>query len=598
MYQYKKLLPLALLLILTLPAIRPLFHSGFFTMHDDQQVVRLAELDRALMAGQFPVRWVGDLGFGYGYPLFNFYPPLVYYLGEAFHLLGFSYLFSIKLVFVAAFFSAALTMYHWARYHFGPWPAVIAALFYTYVPYHAVDAYVRGALAELFAFVWLPLILLSIDHLLSGNAPGRHFRGWSLVLSLSYAALMLTHNLIFLPFSLLLSFYLVIRLVFQPTALKQKLVSIITISSSLFMGFFLTTFFWLPALAEKQFTLVNKILLSEKYTFSLHYAQPWQLWNSLWGYGGSAPPGAIDGFTLKIGKLHLILATASLLLAIASKLYKKRFHLISKTTTVLLTAYLLLLTSAWLTTSYSSFIWDHLQPLQYLQFPWRFLTFTALFSSFIVGGFYCQLQKLFNDKLILHSSFFIIVLLLFLPNLKLFQPQTYLNVNDQYYLSDEFMKWKISGTSFEFVPYGVATHIDPDKDITQLNITKDQIATAPYSIISGQPQVSVVSNAPHQKQLQISSDQTSIIQFNTFNFPIWRADIDNSPVSISDSNPLKLIQISVPPGQHQLSIKFTNTSTRTIANLTSLLFLLLLAGTMTLNQHQLTQLIYGRRARR
>ena len=45
-------------------------------MHDVQQVARLQQMDKSLKAGQFPVRWVEDLGFGYGYPVFNFYPHL------------------------------------------------------------------------------------------------------------------------------------------------------------------------------------------------------------------------------------------------------------------------------------------------------------------------------------------------------------------------------------------------------------------------------------------------------------------------------------------------------------------------------------------
>src|SRR4030042_3944603 len=94
----KKYWLIGILLILIFPTILPLTKPGFFTMHDDQQVVRLYELDQALAAGQFPARWVKDLGFGYGYPLFIFYPPLVYYLGEVFHLLfGATYILSIKL---------------------------------------------------------------------------------------------------------------------------------------------------------------------------------------------------------------------------------------------------------------------------------------------------------------------------------------------------------------------------------------------------------------------------------------------------------------------------------------------------------------------
>src|SRR5690606_31207073 len=47
----------------------------------------------------------------------------------------------------------------------------------------------------------------------------------------------------------------------------------------------------------------------------------------------------------------------------------------------------LLAFSAFMTTKSSAFIWDNFGPLQFLQFPWRFLTFTTLFSAALAGGF-------------------------------------------------------------------------------------------------------------------------------------------------------------------------------------------------------------------
>ena len=71
-----------IIVLFSLFALAPLFHPGFFTMHDDEQVGRLFDLDQSLKAGQFPVRISQDLGFGYDYPLFNFYPPFVYYFAD------------------------------------------------------------------------------------------------------------------------------------------------------------------------------------------------------------------------------------------------------------------------------------------------------------------------------------------------------------------------------------------------------------------------------------------------------------------------------------------------------------------------------------
>src|SRR3989344_3135327 len=95
----KNTIALIVFLIFVALVSRPLLKPGLYMMHDDQQVARLFVFDETLKSGQFPVRWVSELGFGFGYPLFVFYPPLVYTVGEAFHLVGFGYINSIKLVF-------------------------------------------------------------------------------------------------------------------------------------------------------------------------------------------------------------------------------------------------------------------------------------------------------------------------------------------------------------------------------------------------------------------------------------------------------------------------------------------------------------------
>jgi len=556
----KPLIIYILLFIIVIPALLPLFKPGFFTMHDDQQVVRLALLDEAFWAGQFPVRWLSGLGFGFGYPLFIFYPPLVYYLGEIYHLLGFNFINSIKLVFATAFLASALTMYYWAKHHFGRLPALVAAIFYTYAPYHAVDAYVRGALAELFAFVWLPLILLAIDKL--WNKP--KFR-WFLTLIASYAALMLTHNLIFLPFSLILGLYLIAKFFLSKS--KSRLLYASHTTLALTLGLLLTTFFWLPALHDKQFTLVDNILRAERYTYSLHYVEPQQLWNSLWGYGGSGP-GPLDGISFKIGKPHLVVSALTLLLFLILKLRSaktKSFAILSSTA--------LLVLSAYATTSYSFWFWDWFTPIQYLQFPWRFLTFTALFSSFLAGASVFLIAKLFKKTLITLIFALAISIIQLIPHVKLFIPQTFVNVTDQDYLSEEFISWHISKTSFEFVPKQIATTTDNELGITQVDINQTNLPISPYSVLDGKAQVGVLTDKPHFKQFSLTVIEPTTFQLNTYYFPGWVAHVDSRPVDINPNNPLHLITVNIPPDSKHLSFTFSHTPVRQLADTISLLFL-------------------------
>ena len=68
---------------------------------------RLQQLETALRGGHFPVRWMPDANYGYGYPFFNFYAPLSIYIAAVFRFLGFSYIRAIHLAQLAGFLVAA-----------------------------------------------------------------------------------------------------------------------------------------------------------------------------------------------------------------------------------------------------------------------------------------------------------------------------------------------------------------------------------------------------------------------------------------------------------------------------------------------------------
>ena len=75
---------------------------------------RLQQLVTNLHEGVFPARWMPDAAYGLGYPFFNYYAALPYYLGAIFNLIGFDLLVSIKLVQTLGCVFAAWAMYRWA----------------------------------------------------------------------------------------------------------------------------------------------------------------------------------------------------------------------------------------------------------------------------------------------------------------------------------------------------------------------------------------------------------------------------------------------------------------------------------------------------
>jgi len=128
---------------------------------------------------------------------------------------------------------------------------------------------------------------------------------------------MITHNLVFLPFMLILPIYLLFLVLKTP---ERKLFVVNCLILTV-LAFGLSAFFWIPAIFEKKFTLVDQLLLTNLADFRIHFVYLQQLWNWTWGFGGSAA-GLADGISFKIGKLHILASVTTFVLA--AVLLKKR----------------------------------------------------------------------------------------------------------------------------------------------------------------------------------------------------------------------------------------------------------------------------------
>lgn len=556
----KKHWGLILVIILPIFAILPLFNSGFFSIHDDEQIARLYELDFILKAGQFPPRWIPNLGFGYGYPLFNFYPPFVYYLAELFHLIGFSLIDSTKIVMGLGFILPSLFMYLWVRNHYNVLSGVFSSVLYTYASYHTVDLYVRGALSEFFSFVWIPAVFWSFDTLVKKKTVS-----WVILSSLFLSFVILTHNLVAMQFIMFFVIYLIFLIIVNRKDFK-KIIILLLFAGGLSLG--LTAYFWLPSILEKSYTLVDTILTKELANYSIHFVCPIQLWYSPWGYAGSGA-GCIDGISFQVGKVQLILSLLNIFIVIFLFLKKKGEE--SFYNLLVLTLFII---SLFMMIPLSKPIWDNIQPFSYLQFPWRFLLFAVLFSSFLAGAALNFLLKTRVSKVLIFIFTLMIISFVIWKAFPYLSPQKYLNKSDKDYTTETDLKWRVSKMSFEYIPKGVA--VKKSKiGTTMLDISKDQVAKASYKAINGLNKVKIINDLPQKKEFIVNSEKGGILQINTFSFPGWKVFIDNEEVEYSDNNRLKLIDITIPGGEHNVSILFTETAIRKIGNSISIIALVI-----------------------
>lgn len=393
-------------LLLVLPTLWPIFRSDFFQMHDWTHVARLVELDVALKAGQFPPRWAPDLGWGQGMPLFHFYAPLPYYFAELLYLIKLPAVWAIKTVFALNYFAGFYFMYLWAKSFWGKSGGLIAAVAFTYLPYRAVQFYVRGSLGELTAMTFLPLLFYAL-------------KKKKIILSaLAWTAIFLSHNVIAL-FSL---FFISLYFIFYFKDWKR----FILIS---FLTFGLSAFFIIPAFFEKDLTIVNS-LTDGYFHYSFHFIYLRQLLNRYWGYGGSIF-GLEDGMSFQLGWPHLLLALPAIYFWKKLKYWLIAFGI-----------------AIFMMTFHSQFIWDKIPFLAMAQFPWRLLAFAGIFIAFFSGSIGHWLT---NKYLVC-----LIIILIIGLNINYFRPEKFSPVDDYFYTDRQRITNQTSDILQDYLPKNYA----------------------------------------------------------------------------------------------------------------------------------------------
>lgn len=270
-----------LVLLLSLPSVFALFRGGFYGASDDMHIAWLFEMDRIIKIWQIPPRFVPDLSFGFGYPLFNFVFPLPFYLGELYHLIGLNFVDSIKLVYGLSLVGSSLAMYLLLKELLNNELSVVGSLLYLYTPYRSTDVYSRGAIGESLSFVFLPLIILSVVRIYKNCEEKLNNKlNWKYisVFAISLAALVLSHNIVsymFFPFILLLILILYFSQVNKRIYVISNILGIIS-------GLLISIYFWLPAIIESS-------LMKYETVFNIkdHFPTMKQLITPYFGYGSS-----------------------------------------------------------------------------------------------------------------------------------------------------------------------------------------------------------------------------------------------------------------------------------------------------------------------
>lgn len=381
---------------LSLLALAPLLQSGYFWgAHDARHSVYfLFEFDRVFRDGVLYPRWFPDMTYGYGYPLFNIYGPLAFYVGEFFHLIGFDFVTAVKIVFGLAWMLSGLAMYGFVkRVLKNRNAAFLAGLLYVFMPYHFVDVYVRAALAESVALVFLPLTLWAFYNTVRvGNIRSVLFAAFA------YAGMIFAHNGIALLFSLVLAAWILFLLLqardaatkfFSKENFSKLIRRALPVIAGGLLGLGLTAIFMLPLVLEYRYINVAQ-WTQNYYNYQDHFVKAFQLFSPQWGFGISNL-GPVDGLSFQLGLVPVILAFFSLFV-IAKNPNQKRAYVLFFLVLTLVVVFLMF--------EISLPAWRAFGLASVAQFPWRLLTLTMVSLS-VVGGsvmLWTDERRMTNDE--------------------------------------------------------------------------------------------------------------------------------------------------------------------------------------------------------
>lgn len=318
---------IACIVLCLLPALWSLLHPGFFVSDDGSwMIVRFSAFYDNLKHGQFPVRFLSRLNFGYGYPVADFLYPLFMYIGIPIKVIGFNFITTVKIIFGISVLLSGVFSFLWLRKSFSQIASFAGGISYAVFPYYMWDIYKRGSIGEVLALSFVPFILWQIE------------RESIVLVALGIGLLITAHNVIalfFLPIS--------IAYVYITKKLSIKQVIFVTL-----LGLGLAAFFWLPALWDKQYTLFDTIAVSDVSAYLLQFQQ----------------------YTL-FGLIAIIAIIHSLVFYKKEK--KHNFFLALAVLSILFTL------------PVTKNVWNILPGTNLIQFPFRLLSITMLCTGFLVA---------------------------------------------------------------------------------------------------------------------------------------------------------------------------------------------------------------------
>ncbi len=512
----------------------PESHDMF--LHYDQ----MRDFYQGLVAGEILPRWEEDTNYGFGAPTTCFYPPGVYYLTASLYPLFHDWTLVLLAAHLLMMLASAAAAYLLARRCMSRPAAVVAMTAYALFPYHAIDHYHREALAELLSFVWMPLILLFVDHLFDTT---RHLFA-ATGLALSYGAFLWSHPPTAYQFSLALCPCLLLL-----ALLRRNWRGLVWTGAGLALGAGLSAAYLYPAAVEQNLIrheIIEKIWpYHETYLFmyagySKRYFDFFQLLNDSWRF-----------YSL------VILVTACAVLVFG------RARLPRRVTNTLLCWTAMGVFASFLMLRISAPLGRRIPKIDIGVFSWRMLAITTLVAALLAG---VAVQAALDARRTGGSGRFALFGVLALVILLVGTAFTIFGVMAPVNKQDAFQPEDVH-TNYAIIPRSAPASAE---DLPEMERTTLDGAPGSTAIREWKPQHRVID---------VSSTGDVQLFVRTFNYPGWTAAIDGHPTQLDTDHDNGAILMAIPAGHHLINLDFLDTPARRVgAQITIASFLLVLTA--------------------
>jgi hypothetical protein len=507
----------------------PLLEPRLIATHDAASALaRLMQVVRYAGDGQWLVRWAPDFHYGYGGPLFLYYPPGFSYLAALPARAGMGLVSALQATALALWMASGLGAYVLTRRWIGRSGATLAAVAFLLSPYHITLVYVRGAMAEFAAMALLPwvvwLTVRAIEPVEAGVGDGGW--RWRLPAALAVSALVATHPFIAMVSLTLLAAGIVWAAWRAPAPDRVHVLAVG--AGTLALGMALSAWFWLPMLVGWGDVAMQRVIDGPG-SYRDHFVPL----RHLLGWGPA--PGDV---AVSIGSAHLALSALALIrLPWLRWSHPSVARLVGVVAVVGALAAVLMLPIA-------EPVWRALRPLQAGQFPWRLHTILSLAVAVLAGASVVGWPWPIHRALVGAGVAALLAL-----NLQACRP-AYTFVDNRIGTSqaalDGLRRAFPSLWWEDFLPIAAA-HAPPAAPIQ------------PLSVVEGALEVEASRLAPIRREFTVRAAAPARVEVGILYLPGWRLWIDGRLAPLHPAAETGLIRFDVPPATRSVRLEFRPT---------------------------------------